>query len=243
MKTRSLTAAAFAALSLLAGCGYNIVPEPPKDLPRADGKPLPQRLAVRDVIIEGAEKPSQEQAEKLVEALRHANVFSDVQRVGAGADASAFDAVLQATYKDTTEQGNIGFVFPPCLIPFIDLCIIPLGHVNIDIGAHLSAAVADGDGRTIKTYDENASGKCSYLPFPGLFPFNLALIGPETSCHNSEGPQAAWQMALAKLVGDLIQDRAALSGARRRAAEPAAENPGSETAPAGATPGEKPWWK
>jgi len=240
MTTRSCAVAVLAAALLLPGCGYNIVSDSPKDVSRAEGKPLPLKLAVRDTAVEGAAQPSSEIADKFVAGLRQSNLFADVTRIASGQNPAGYDAVLQVSYKDTTDQRSLGFVFPPCLIPFVDLCIIPFGKVHIDIGAELNASLMDVDGQTIKSYAEKSSGSCQYVPFPGLFPFNLALIGPEVSCHNQEGPQAALQMALAKLVDDLVHDRSVIAG-HRRAAPAEAESTPSET-PASAS-GEKPWWK
>ncbi|HEX4047407.1 MAG TPA: hypothetical protein VH309_06210 [Elusimicrobiota bacterium] len=254
MKAWKMTAAAFAALAALSGCGYNIVMEPSPDSGAAAGKPAPIRVAVRDVVLDGQDGgPDADKAGLLVDALRKTNAFKDVQRVGPNDPVRGFDAVVAASYKDMTEASTIGFVFPPCLIPFVDFCIVPLGQVGIDLGGELRAAVADANGRQVKSYDETSKGECSYLPFPGLFPFNLALIAPETACHVSEGPKAGYQAALAKVVADVVRDRAAIVDAARGAAEtrqteqagdtPATDAIPATDAPKSAAPQGKPWWQ
>lgn len=248
---RLLVALALGAGAVLTGCGYNIVPEPPTDMPRADGKALPLRVGVRDAAVVGA-SASQELGGKVVDALRQSGLFKDVERIAPEDPGRGYDAIVLTTYKNTTSDSMIGFVFPPCLIPFVDFCIVPLGKVSIDIGAELNVTVADGGGQAIKSYTEKGAGECQYLPFPGLFPFNLALIGPDSSCHIDKGPQAAFQLALAKVVADLERDRATLAAGARPAAPaedsgaPPAGSPSSESAPrpaAAPASGAKPWWQ
>jgi hypothetical protein len=210
-------------------------------------------VAVRDVALQqgGGQMIRKDQdggAEEMAAALRSTGLFQDVRHVAGSGPAPGYDATIVAAYKDETDPGMIGFVFPPCVIPFVDLCIIPVGKVHIALAGTLQAGVADASGQPIKAYAEKATGACEYIPFPGLFPFNLALIAPEVSCHNQEGPEAAFKMAVAKLAADLAKDRDLFAPSAGRAPRPQAVNvraPAAETsspAAAPAAPG-KPWWQ
>ncbi|MHB2026550.1 MAG: hypothetical protein ACYCPQ_07920 [Elusimicrobiota bacterium] len=238
------------AVVSLSGCGYNIIPSPPQNMPSASEKSLPLRVAVRDMQIVDAPQPEiDEKSKELAAALRQSHLFKDVKRLGQGGNWQGYDAVITASYKDETDQSGIGFVFPPCLIPFVDFCIIPLGKVSIALQAELHLTISDGAGQAVKSYAETPTATCEYVPFPGLFPFNLALIGPDVSCHVNEGPNAAFQMGLAKIISDLIGDRDSFKdfqaqNTRVRAAMQEQRQSDDNNAPVPASaPAQKPWWQ
>jgi hypothetical protein len=244
-----LTLAAACALAL-TGCGYEIIPAAPATMPQDAGrKPLALRVAVRELQTSADTPPNVVPegplpGDQMLTALRQSHLFRDVIRVGADANTEEYDAVVTASYHDGAGNLNIGFVFPPCLMPLVDFCIVPFSKVSMHGVGVLRASVATGDGREIKSYVENSTADCSYLPFPGLFPFNLALIVPQTKCEEL-AHTTPFQLGLAQFVADLIKDRAAFALAPRAAPRPA---PGAG-AESGAAPSsgpastEKPWWK
>ena len=232
--------------ALLASCGYNIIPPPPVSMPQSSAPPIPARAALMNVAIkdDNSADDVEQKSNEVLAALKQTQVFQDIERAGNQLPLNTA-AVVRVSYADKTEQGSIGFVFPPCLLPLVDFCILPLGTVNIDIGAEVRLDVDAPNGQLLKSYSETSKGTCSYVPFPGLFPFNLGIIPEDVHCHTDAGPDAAFQLALAKISQDLINDRDGLASLIRQGvqASPSVLDQ-NQTAPAAApASGEKPWWQ
>ncbi|HVA66878.1 MAG TPA: hypothetical protein VNK24_08130 [Elusimicrobiota bacterium] len=236
----------------LAGCGYNIAPPPPVSMPQSNEAPLPTRAALLNVVIQDGQPDEIDQkSNEILTALKQTGVFKDVERAGQGSVLGA-NLVLRTSYLDKTDQNPISFIIPPCIVPFIDFCILPLGQASNDISAEVHLEVDNTQGVMLKSYSETSKGQCSYWPFPGLFPFNLFLIPTVVHCTDDAGPEAAFQMAMAQIAKDLIGDRDDLADLMRQsaAAAPAvapeqapAQNQAPSDSPSPAAPAQKPWWQ
>ncbi|MDE2313821.1 MAG: hypothetical protein KGL04_06580, partial [Elusimicrobia bacterium] len=66
-----------------------------------------------------------------------------------------------------------------------------------------------------------------------------------THCTADAGPEAAFQLAMAKIAQDLISDRDDLAGLIRQSAQAAPSAPAQDQAAPSAAPasGGKPWWQ
>ncbi|HVC09332.1 MAG TPA: hypothetical protein VNH15_05280 [Elusimicrobiota bacterium] len=249
-----LASAAVLFFSLgFSGCGYNIEPPPPVSMPQSSEAPLPTRAALLNVVIQDGQPDEIDQkSNEIMTALKQTGVFKEVERAGQGNVLGA-SLIVRTSYLDKTDQNPISFIIPPCIVPFIDFCILPLGQASNDISAEVHLEVDNTQGMMLKSYSETSKGQCSYWPFPGLFPFNLFLIPTVVHCTTDAGPDAAFQMAMAQIAKDLIGDRDDLADLMRQSPTPPApaaatgQVPADNQAPAGspapAAPAQKPWWQ
>ncbi len=257
---RILAALFLPCAALLASCGYNIMPPPPVSMPQSSAAPIPARVALMNVVIQDGESDqgggafaaaqNQDPGEvdqktgEVLTALKQTQLFQDVERVGQGGMLNS-GATIKVSYLDKTDANPVSFIIPPCIVPFVDLCILPLAPATNAIGAEVHLEVDSAQGVMLKSYSETSKGECGYWPFPGLFPFNLFLIPTVTHCTADAGPDAAFQLAMAKIAQDLISDRDDLADLIRQSAqaEPSAPAQG-QAAPAEApASAEKPWWQ
>lgn len=241
-----LLALAFcASLVSAAGCvGYSLKPERPASMPRASDKPLPLAVGVEleqgGTSISGA-PPSGGVAAKMngtaasigprfAEALSQANVFERVVYPLAGAQQAA-DLVIRARFDYAFRQD-------PMQGPKIVLCVFTgliTGAIMSETSYHDASgvlSVRDLSGAEAKSYSEKISVEAK----------SMVSMFAEIST-GKEGPPDAVDNLVAKLVQDVIADRA-FYARLRRAPPPQARALEADASGAAPAAGEaQPWWK
>jgi hypothetical protein len=239
-----LALALCASLVSATGCvGYSLKPERPASLPRSSDKPLPLAVGVEleqgGTSIDGTPPTGGVRAEmnstaasigpRFAEALSQANVFERVVYPLAGA-GQGVDLVLRGRF-------DYGFRQDPMQGPKIILCVFTgliTGAIMSETSYHDAAgvlSVRDPSGAEAKSYSEKISVEAK----------SMVSMFAEIST-GKEGPPAAVDNLVAKLVQDVIADRAFYARLRRAPPPPASTvdaNPDAAPA-AGAA---QPWWK
>ncbi|MDE2313224.1 MAG: hypothetical protein KGL04_03510, partial [Elusimicrobia bacterium] len=138
--------------ALLASCGYNIIPPPPVSMPQSSAAPIPVRAALLNVAIANDTPDDIDQkSSEVLAALRQTQVFKDVERVGQGGMLNS-GATIKVSYLDKTDTNPISFIIPPCIVPFVDFCILPLAPATNAIGAEVHLEVDSAQGVMLKSY-------------------------------------------------------------------------------------------
>jgi len=195
--------------------GYTLTPEKPAAMPRAEAAPLPLTAGV---IVEGDAFGA-----KLASALDGARLFKEVRR---GA-ATGVDVVLRGRFKAE-------FVQDPLQAPKIILCVFTglwTGALMSETSHHLADGalmIAYPNGDAVKSYDQRVDVVAKSM---------VSMFAEQKTM--AVGPPAAMENLVAKLVQDLIDDRAflaTLNPAGRRAAPRAAPEPVAAAEPAAVEP-------
>ena len=254
MLLRKLGLAAAAVLSAsVTGCThYTLTPPRPASMPRASAPPLPLRVgvAVDNQDSDGgygragfetmqakrvlADRGYGSFGPKFAEVLRQANVFKEIQ----------FPLPLSRDALENIDlviAGHFGYRFKqdPAQGAKIFLCVITglwTGAIMTETSFHTAQgelAVRDREGREVKSYNETIEVNAT----------SMVSAFAETSTMR-EGPPAAVDNLLAKLVQNIIDDRPLFERLGRRPSEAKARRRGREEGgePAKAAAGGA-WWK
>jgi hypothetical protein len=216
-----LVLAVSASLVALPGCThYTLTPDRPASLPRSSDKPVALKVGVS--VEQSSDRSI---GTRFVEALTQANVFSQVV-TGSGPDV------------DLTISGRFGSEFrqDPLQTPKILLCAFTgfvTGAIMSETSYHDASgelSIRDANGAAVKSYAEKISVEAT----------SMVSMFAESSTMKY-GPPAAMDNLVAKLVQDVISDRAFYEKLRRAPPPRQADAEGTETAPAGGAAA--PWWK
>jgi hypothetical protein len=231
---KALGAALLAGLVCVTGCThYTLKPEPPASMPRAAQPPLPLRVGLvldeQGSALSVNDAPAAQQmlekngyvfGQRFAQALRESRLFQDVRYpMNATRDAVAdVDMVVSAQfgYKFNQDSFQVPKVLLVCFTGFIT------GAALTETSHHLAQgvlAVADAAGRNIRSYDETVDVEAESMVsmFAELKTMKL-------------GPQDAADNLIAKLVQNLINDRALFAARPSRAAPSAASAPAADLA-------------
>jgi hypothetical protein len=241
-----LALAVCASLVGASGCvGYTLKPERPASMPRSSDKPLPLTVGVEleqgGTSIDGTPPTGGVRSQmsatssgigpRFAEALGQAGVFERVVYPLAGAAQQGVDLVIRGRF-------DYGFRQDPMQGPKIILCVFTgliTGAIMSETSYHDASgllSVRDLSGAEAKSYSEKVSVEAK----------SMVSMFAEIST-GKEGPPAAVDNLVAKLVQDIVADRVFYARLRRapppERRELEADNSGEKPA-AGAA---QPWWK
>lgn len=241
-----LALAVSAALVGSTGCtGYTLKPERPASMPRSADKPLPLTVGIEleqgGTSIEGQPPTGGVRSQmnataatigpRFAEALSQANVFERVVYPLAGAASQGVDLVIRGRF-------DYGFRQDPLQGAKIVLCVFTgliTGALMSETSYHDAAgslSVRDLSGAEAKSYSEKISVEAK----------SMVSMFAEIST-GKEGPPAAVDNLVAKLVQDVVADRAFYARLHRA---PPPEQRQLDADASGAAPAAgaaQPWWK